>query len=94
MMVVKSLQTMLYIPLNALAIKTGYYNSITPVTGAKKVDDYTVDITLDSIYTAFPNALVRLYIVNADLLKANEDAGDYGQKYLQNHEARLRSVHA
>lgn len=66
---------------------------------AKKVvsteveDDYTVRFNLNAPSGVFVASLVRLYIVNKDLLEANYqdgpygENGDYGMTYLQNTDA-------
>lgn len=76
-----------YTVLRANALKKGYYGSLKPLVAAEKIDDYTVNLKLDSVFPSLPNALVRLYIVNSDLVKANESEGDFGEKWLQNHDA-------
>lgn len=70
-----------------LALKVGYYSSLKNLTGATAIDPLTVKLQLDAVFPALPSALVRLYIVNSDLVKANVEANDYGQKWLQNHDA-------
>lgn len=70
-----------------LGLKTGYYQSLTPIVGAEVIDDYTVAIKTDAPFPGLVMALSRLYIVNADLVKQHEENGDWGQKWLQDHEA-------
>lgn len=66
-----------------LALQKGVYRSLTPVSGAEVVDDYTVTITLSAPFPGLTQALTRLYILNAKLVQANEEEGDWGQKWLQ-----------
>ncbi len=70
-----------------LALKKGYYSSLMQVTGAEAVDDYTVKINTATPFPGLPDALARLYIVNADVIKQHVEANDYGEKWLQDHEA-------
>ncbi len=56
----------------------------------KKVDDFTVQITLDSPFGDFLNALGSVwgnYIVNPAICKANEKDSDWGHAYLMANEA-------
>lgn len=63
------------------------------VVSTEVVDDYTVRFNLNAPSGVFVTSLVRLYIVNKDLLEANYqegpygDKGDYGMTYLQNTDA-------
>lgn len=56
-------------------------------------DDHTVEFRLNRPYPPFIATLVVFFIVNKDLLVANQESGDYGEfgdygvKYLQNHDA-------
>lgn len=70
-----------------LALQTGTYRNLTAVTGAEVIDDYTVRIDLEAPFPALPEALTRLYILNADLVRENEVNSDWGQQWLQDHEA-------
>ena len=70
-----------------LAFKKGYYSSLMQITGAEAIDDYTVKINTSTPFPGLPDALARLYIVNADVIKQNVEANDYGEKWLQDHEA-------
>ena len=70
-----------------LALKKGVYGSMSSISGAEVVDDSTVVITLASRFPALPQVLAKLYILNADLVKANETSGDWGEAYLVEHDA-------
>lgn len=59
------------------------------------VDDQTVKFTLNSSSGTFPNMLIRLYVLEEDLVMKNLDTskdtygdkGDYGKKWLQTNDA-------
>lgn len=70
-----------------LALKKGYYQSLTAFAGADVVDDYTVTIKVSAPFPGLIMALSRLYVVNSALVKKNEAAGDWGEKWLQDHDA-------
>ncbi|UCH27475.1 MAG: ABC transporter substrate-binding protein [Trueperaceae bacterium] len=70
-----------------LALQTGVARSLGPVQGATVLNEGTVRIDLEFPFPSLPAALARLYILNADLVQANEEDGDWGQKWLQNNEA-------
>jgi peptide/nickel transport system substrate-binding protein len=70
-----------------LALKTGIYRSLSAVTEAEVVDDYTVVFHLEAPFPGLLGAMARLYIVNADVVKENEQAGDWGETWLVEHEA-------
>lgn len=70
-----------------LALKIGVWAFFTSVSGAEVLDERRVAIDLFQPYAGFLGALTRLYIVNADLIRPNEFQGDFGQRWLQNHEA-------
>jgi peptide/nickel transport system substrate-binding protein len=64
------------------------------VKGTDAVDDYTVRFKLSEPYGPFLITLVRLYILNGDLVMANSkdsgtygDKGDYGKEWLLTHDA-------
>jgi len=61
-----------------LAIKKGVYRSLTPVVGSEVVDDYTVTITTGEPFPGLTQALARLYVLNSEVVKANEEEGDWG----------------
>ena len=65
-----------------LALKKGIYRSLSSVTGAEALDDYTVAFTLEAPYPGFLGALARLYIVNADVVRQHEEDGDWGETWL------------
>jgi peptide/nickel transport system substrate-binding protein len=70
-----------------LALKKGIYQTISSVSGADVVDDYTVVLKLSEPFPPLLQALVRLYILNADVVKQHEEAGDWGEKWLAENEA-------
>ena len=70
-----------------LALQTGTARSFGALESVELVDERTVRFNLSVPFPALPLALPRLYILNADLVQANEEDGDWGQKWLQNNEA-------
>ena len=70
-----------------LALKIGVWRYHTAVRGAEVLGERRVAIDLFQPFAGFLGALTRLYIVNADLIRPNEFQGDFGQRWLQNHEA-------
>jgi len=75
-------------------IGEGYGYLYTEVTSATTVDDYTVEFTLNEPSGLFLPSLVRLYILNEDLVRENTAAegaygeeGDYGKNWLLTHDA-------
>lgn len=78
-----------------MAIGEGYgYLFTNNVASAQALDTYEVEITLQKPFGPFLSSLVRLYIVNKDLVEANTkpdgaygDNGDYGRGYLLNNDA-------
>lgn len=75
-----------------IAIKQGFSWLWSGVLDPEKVvakDDYTVEFTLNSAYAPFVSTLTQLFIVDSEILKANQeegdfgDNGDFGQKYLE-----------
>jgi peptide/nickel transport system substrate-binding protein len=76
-------------------IGEGYgYMFIGKVQDTEAVDDYTVRFTLSEPYGPFLITLVRLYILNEDLVMANikadgtyGDMGDYAKEWLLTHDA-------
>ena len=70
-----------------LALKTGTYRNFGNVTGAETVDASTVQVNLSKPFPGMIPALTRLYIMNSDVVSANEKDGDWGQTWLQSNEA-------
>jgi peptide/nickel transport system substrate-binding protein len=75
-------------------IGEGFGYMFDNVDGATVVDDYTVQFHLSSPSGLFLPSLVRLYILNEDLVRANTAAegpygeeGDYGKEWLLTHDA-------
>lgn len=70
-----------------LALKIGVWAYLTPVSGAEVLDARRVAVDLYAPFPGFLGAMTRLYIANADLIRANEHEGDFGQRWLQTHDA-------
>ena len=70
-----------------LALRTGTFRNFGNVVGAEALDDTTVVLRLSAPFPGMIQALTRLYILNADLVRANERDGDWGQTWLQNNSA-------
>lgn len=76
-------------------IGEGYaYLATAGVKEVKAVDDYTVTFTLDQPNALFLPSLVRLYVLNEELVRQNTKAegpygenGDYGKEWLQTNDA-------
>lgn len=52
-----------------------------------KIDDYTVQFQLEHAYAPFLSSMTQLFIVDQKLLLENTEQDDFGQKYLESHEA-------
>lgn len=77
-----------------LTLGEGYaYLFSNYVDSTEAIDDYTVAFHLKEPFAPFLSILSRLYILNADLVKANYESGsygengDYGKAYLAEHDA-------
>ncbi len=78
-----------------LTIGEGFaYLFIDLVESTTALDDYTVEFKLSRPSGLFLPSLMRLYVLNEDLVRANTKAegpygeeGDYGQEYLLTHDA-------
>jgi peptide/nickel transport system substrate-binding protein len=75
-------------------IGEGYAYLITGVQDVTAPDDYTVVFTLEKGSGLFVPSLVRLYVLNEELVRANTKAegpygeeGDYGKDWLLTHDA-------
>jgi peptide/nickel transport system substrate-binding protein len=75
-------------------IGEGYAYLVSGIAEASAPDDYTVVFTLEQPSGLFVPSLVRLYVVNEDLVRANTNAdgpyaenGDYGKDWLLTHDA-------
>jgi peptide/nickel transport system substrate-binding protein len=75
-------------------IGEGYAYLLDDVQSAQALDDYTVAFTLEQPSGLFVPSLIRLYIVNEDLVRANTlkegpygAEGDYGKEWLLTHDA-------
>ena len=70
-----------------VAVNIGVARSLGMVSGADVIDDYTVRINLNTAFPGFLGAISRLYILNSELVQANTVDEDWGQTWLQNHDA-------
>lgn len=73
-----------------LAINQGPSYLFTDVLDADSVvalDDSTVQFTLSKPFSPFLATVPLIFIVNSDVVQANEVEGDWGQAYLTDHEA-------
>ncbi len=70
-----------------LALKKGAYRNLNMVAGAEVIDDYTVVVNLKNPFGPFLMTLPRFYILNADLVKENEQDGDWGEAWLVDNDA-------
>ncbi len=73
-----------------IAIKEGnswLWSQVVDVEATQTPDEKTVVFELKSPYAPFIASLTQLYITDSKLLKENEKDGDYGQAYLQEHDA-------
>lgn len=77
-----------------ITIGEGFGYLYTTVASATTVDDYTVEFVLNEASGLFLSSLVRLFILNEDLVRENTaaegaygDAGDYGKTWLLTHDA-------
>jgi peptide/nickel transport system substrate-binding protein len=55
------------------------WKDVLDVGDTEVVDDYTVAFHLNEVYGPFIATLVQFFVVNKDLLMANQQAGDYGE---------------
>jgi len=73
-----------------MGIQKGFSWLFAGVVEAENVvalDDRTVQFTLNNAYAPFVPSLTQLFIVNADLVRANEVDGDWGQAFLRENDA-------
>lgn len=70
-----------------LALKRGAYRNVSAVTSAEALDPTTVVLHLERPFPALIQALTRIYIVNSELVKANEQDGDFGETWLVDNDA-------
>ncbi|HJO05098.1 MAG TPA: ABC transporter substrate-binding protein, partial [Acidobacteriota bacterium] len=70
-----------------LALQIGVWAYLTPLAGAEVLSPWRVAVDLYAPFPGFLGAITRLYIANADLIRANEFEGDLGQRWLQTHDA-------
>lgn len=63
------------------------WNNVLDAENVKKIDDYTVEFTLNNAYAPFISSMTQLFIVDSKLLEENTTGDDYGQAYLENNEA-------
>ena len=76
------------------AIGEGFAYLAATAESATAVDDYTVEFTLAKPSGLFVPSLIRLYVANEELVRANTlsegpygDEGDYGKEWLLTHDA-------
>lgn len=69
-----------------LALKDGVSSLIQDVKSINVIDDYTVDIVLKKPVATFLYGVPLIMIVNSKTAKKNEVDGDWGQKYLNDHD--------
>jgi peptide/nickel transport system substrate-binding protein len=76
------------------SVGEGFAYLVAGATGATAVDDHTVEFTLAEPTGLFMNGLVRLYILNEDLVRANTASegpygveGDFGKDWLLTNDA-------
>lgn len=73
-----------------LGIQKGYswlFSGVLEADNVVAIDDRTVEFTLNNAYAPFVPSLTQLFIVNADLVRANEVDGDWGQGFLRENAA-------
>ncbi len=70
-----------------LALQIGTARSFGPLESVDLIDERTVAFNLSAPFPGMLLALPRLYILNAEVVQANERDGDWGQTWLQNNEA-------
>lgn len=69
------------------------FSEVLKPENVKKVEEYTVEFTLDSPYAPFISTLTQLYVLDSKLLKENTvdgnygEHGDYGEGYLEENTA-------
>ena len=68
-----------------LAIDQGpayLFRGVLEPGSARAIDDYTVEFTLNQVFSPFLSTVPLIFIVNSELVKANEVAGDWGRAYV------------
>lgn len=70
-----------------VALNLGVARSLTMVTGADVIDEFTVQVNLSEPFPGFLGAMSRVYILNSELVQANTVDDDWGQTWLQNNDA-------
>jgi peptide/nickel transport system substrate-binding protein len=76
------------------AIGEGFAYLAASAESAKAIDDYTVEFTLAKPSGLYVPSLIRLYVANEELVRANTlpegpygEEGDYGREWLLTHDA-------
>ena len=69
-----------------LALKDGVSSLIQDVNKINVIDDYTLDILLKKPTATFLYGVPLIMIINSKTAKNNEVDGDWGQKYLNDHD--------
>lgn len=73
-----------------LALKRGnawLWEGLFKDDAVKAIDNVTVEFNLNKPYAPFIASLTQLFIVDSQLLEKNTVNNDYGQKYLESHDA-------
>lgn len=73
-----------------LELSTGYaslWGDFLDPGDTEVVDEYTVEFNLNSPFGIFLESLVRLMIVDSEVVQDNEEGGDFGNEFLSRDEA-------
>jgi peptide/nickel transport system substrate-binding protein len=72
---------------NVFTDLSALWATVGDADSAEVLDEYTIRFTFSSPFADFNAALPFVYIVNADLVRANEVDGDWGEGWLYENEA-------
>lgn len=70
-----------------IGLQRGVYRNVTAVTAVEAPDPLTVLLRLEEPFPGLIQALTRVYVVNAAVVKANERDGDFGEAWLNDNDA-------
>jgi peptide/nickel transport system substrate-binding protein len=70
-----------------IGLQRGVYRNVTAVTAVETPSPLTVVLRLAEPFPGLVQALTRVYVVNAALVKANERDGDFGEAWLNDNDA-------
>lgn len=70
-----------------IGLQRGVYRNVTAVTAVETPDPLTVVLRLAEPFPGLVQALTRVYVVNAALVRANERDGDFGEAWLNDNDA-------